>query len=94
MNICFFRSAKIQLFNDVKIKVSKTFNKQLLFFIFIFLHVFFEELNRNLYKNIAFCNTFSTVPNLLKLVRWLNKDINNKKNSAHVFKSDLNIYYI
>ena len=37
------------------------------------LHILFKNQNRNLYENIMLCNTFPTVPNLLKFVHWLKK---------------------
>ena len=61
----FLRSAKIQLLNDVKMKIIGAFNKKLLFFVFIFLHIFIKNLNKNYYENIVLCNTIAMVPNLL-----------------------------
>ena len=43
----------IQLFDDVKIKIKRAFSKKMFFFIFIFLHVFLKNLNRERYENIA-----------------------------------------
>ena len=60
-----------------------------LFFIFSFLLVILKNLNSNLYENISLCNTFPTIPSLLKLVHKLNNDIKNKKNIAQFFESDI-----
>ena len=48
-------------------------NTDIVFFellIFIFLHVLFKNLNRNLYENMMLCNTFSTVTNNVKITRF------------------------
>ena len=76
--LIFLRLANIQPSNHVKIKIRGAFNIKLSPFIFIFLQPF-KNLNKNLYENIVLRNTLSTVSNLLKLVYWLNNDIENKK---------------
>ena len=54
-------------------------------FIFIFLHVFFKNLNRNLYENIVLCNTFFNSTKFVKIsVHWFKNDTKTKK-TVHTF---------
>ena len=75
----FLNWAITQLSVDIKINAILHLCKKLLFFFFIFFHVFFKNFTQILPKNGVLLNIFPTPPNLLDLKHWLKNGTQNKK---------------